>query len=174
MFIYPNKPTRIYDVDSFASKLNNDWIVQNKWNGKRCVPFCDLSNKVMLYSRHNTILRDSSAWLSELPISKPWILDGEILHDGKVIVWDCAMIGGNHLYNTTNYITRLEKLYSLIGRGFNNLSVIETVPAHMYKSLLLNKDPKMEGLVFKNKFAEDFWGVYSTKEVYTQFKYRIK
>lgn len=177
MFIYPNKPTRIYDVDTFASKLDSSWIVQSKWDGKRCLPFCDIGGKITLYSRHKTILRENCAWLSDLPINKAWLLDGEILRDGRIIVWDYAVIGGKSLYNT-QYLTRIDHLKNLVRRGFNSaaskIEVIETLPASMYKVLLENKDPMMEGLVFKNKYAEDFWGIYSTKEVYTQFKYRIR
>lgn len=168
MFIYPNKPKRIYDVDTFVKTLGTNWVVQSKWDGKRCHPFCDAQGNITMYSRHKTIFKGNWKYLSSVPFKKPWYLDGELLSDNRIVIWDIATIGGKNIYSRP-YRERL----ALFDFDTDAFKISDTLPASEYKKLLYG-DSKIEGVVFKNLDATNFWGVFSTNEVYSQFKYRLR
>ena len=181
MFIYPNKPIRIYDIEKLKHSIDfKAWIVQPKWDGHRAIIACDESGKVQVFSRHKTHLRlagDQWTWLNLLPFPRPWLVDGELLHSGRLVIWDYAIWGGAYLFNKP-YSERLKELETalpnVLRKGNKSTLVISQVPANRYKEILLKKgDKELEGIIFKNPQATDFWGPYRTREVPSQFKYRF-
>jgi len=187
MFFFPNKPIQIYDPDKLLVLLRhqkNNWIVQPKWNGKRVEIACD-NNIIRMTSREGNYWSKESAswvWLRELPLPQPWFLDGEMLRDGRVYVWDYAVLGGQRTFKTPyksrlkflqtilpfQYIHSPQKLYKTI------LAVTETLPITKYKKLLKRSNDKfIEGVVWKNLSGMNFWDLYKTGKVATQFKYRF-
>ena len=182
IFAFPNKPIRFYDVQGFISSLKEeDWISQPKWDGHRAEIVCDEAGKITVFSRNKTRLalaKNNWGWLNMLDIPRPWLLDAELLRDGRMITWDYAMINGQ--YGTIRpYLERLTKLEKMVPKklthGDHSIEVIETLPLNGYRKFLLKAgDPALEGFVLKNKMATDLWGPNSTKEVASQFKYRFK
>jgi hypothetical protein len=110
-------------------------------------------------------------------------LDGELLRDGRMIVWDFAFMGqaksGIPLYVCKEpYLPRLEALQKMIPKRLIkdrfSFEVIQSLPLKEYKSLLLKAgDKNLEGLVLKKKLATDLWGISATRDVDSQLKYRF-
>lgn len=174
MFLFPNKPIRIYNVPQFLQNINlDDWIVQSKWDGKRVLPSCDERGRITLHGRQGQVFKDAGwSWLDQLPLPKPWLLDGELLRDGRMFVWDYAIFGGKKSYREP-YFGRL-KLLQTLPCGLGKFQIIETKSAVEYKSILApGKANGLEGCVFKLKRATDLFGVTSTKETPSQYKYRF-
>lgn len=177
MFVWPNKPIRIYNIDKLLATLPlENWICQPKWDGKRVEPWCDEDGKIVLYGRQGQVFPEKWAWLESLPLERPWLLDGELLRDGRMIVWDYAIMGGSNEYRLP-YSERLNLLKCRLqpkSIGNQSFSLIETYPAAEYERILNRvKGNQLEGIVFKSLGSTNLWGVHSTSEVGTQFKYRF-
>lgn len=181
-FFYPNKPIRIYDPGRIIKVMGDkasEWIVQPKWDGKRCEITCDEKGEIQLYSREASRWPSHEwQWLSELRLPRPWFVDGELLRDGRMFVWDLAMVKGTPVFQS-EYRPRLkciqETVPQPITRDGKTLACIETLPAADYEQLLKREGSDLlEGLVWKLPSAKNFWGPNATSEVNTQFKYRFK
>lgn len=179
-FYYPNKPIRIYDPSRILKTMPADeWIVQPKWDGKRVEIACSEKGEIQLYSREGSEWdSDDWQWLAELNLPRPWFADGELLKDGRIFVWDLAMVKGTAIFHTP-YRPRLTCLQQTIPqpivRGSKTIACVETLRASEYEQLLSRKgSDHLEGLVWKHAQAKNFWGPNSTSEVNTQFKYRFK
>lgn len=178
MFYFPNKPVRIYDVEKFASSLDDNWIVQQKWDGKRILPSFD--GRFCLFNRHGEVTKETSkfSFIRNL-FNGNFLLDGEYLRDNRIIIWDYAILNSIEEYNLpySHRLTKLQNLFSFLDKSLLvrdcNISLIETLPASRYKTLLSNPSRFLEGLVFKNLNATNLWGVSSTKDVGSQVKFRI-
>lgn len=182
MFCYPNKPIQFYQPALFVSKLDlSKWIVQPKWDGHRAIILCDDRGNVKVMSRHGkklTLAKDNFKWLSMLDIPQPWVLDGELMRSGRLVVWDYAMWEGEWQI-TRAYQNRLKQLSDVfcrpIEKGDYSIELIESLPAKRYKEIMLKSGlPGLEGFVLKNLGATNFWGPYKTSEVSSQFKFRFK
>jgi ATP-dependent DNA ligase len=176
MFFFPNKPIQIYSIEKLIPMLGDFWVTQPKWNGKRIEISCD--EKLTLFSRERRqwFLKEWD-WLSELPLPKPWFIDGELLRDGRIYVWDYALIDGTQMFRSP-YGPRLEQLQKALPQPLTHngttLECIESMPVTSYKEFLARqKDPMLEGIVWKNLKATDSWGPYSTTKVSSQFKFRF-
>lgn len=180
MFTYPNKPKRIYNVAAIQQTLNAKWIVQPKWNGHRALPFCDVDGKVTVYSRFNaplTLAASQWSWLAELDLPRPWALDGELLRNGSMIVWDFSVMAGE-TRTREPYINRLQELTRLmphkVRHDLLSIDLIQTLAASDYGKLEARKgEPELEGFVFKHTFSTEMWGHGSTRDVASQFKFRF-
>lgn len=181
MFVIPNKPLRIYDPASLSRTIELEkWWVQPKWNGHRALPFCDAKGGVIVYSRHGTPLTRAKTdfkWLSVLGIPRPWELDGELLIDGRMIVWDIAVIGGEYVFKKP-YAERFALLKRYFPKRFKkeafSIEIIESLRGPEYKKfMLMQGDTHLEGFVFKNPEGTDHWGPYKTIDVPSQLKYRF-
>lgn len=198
-FYFPNKPLHIYDPQKLMETLaptQEHWIVQPKWNGKRVEIDCTKEGLVTLYGRQGQRFPERWPWLNALPLPRPWFLDGELLRDGRIYVWDVAVLGGKLLavgparrrsqaplrsLIKRPYQERLNRLYRALGpTPFNDsnstqrLQLIETLPATAYKALLSREgDPMLEGIVWKNLQATNLWGPTSTSQVSSMFKLRF-
>jgi len=188
MYVFPNKPLRIYNVSRILNIVESDnWIVQPKWDGHRALPHCDENGKVTVFSRQGTPLtlaKKDFTWLSLLPIPRPWLLDGELLRDGRMIIWDYAFMGISES-GIPNYVckkeygSRLSELQKIFDQKFTknkfSIELIDTYPAKVYNRIMLKAgDKNLEGFVLKNKAAIDLWGISSTREVSSQLKFRFK
>ncbi|HVI40633.1 MAG TPA: hypothetical protein VM577_08235 [Anaerovoracaceae bacterium] len=171
MFIFPNKPIRIYDIPKLVATLPEDkWLVQPKWDGKRVHPFCDETGKVILFGRQGQTFKEVKPELAKMDLPRPWFGDGELLRDGRIFLWDYAVLGGKEVFKTP-YQERLTRLQSIVMVG---CQLVETLPTNQYQTILSRgKNNGLEGVVFKNKTATNLWGPFSTSEVSSQFKYRI-
>lgn len=186
-FFFPNKPIQIYNPERLIPSLGDlsKWVVQPKWNGKR-VEICCSNRRINLYSREGRQWHlPEWDWLKELPLPEPWFLDGELLRDNRIYVWDYAVMAGKQVFQTP-YRPRLEFLtdeltgFSDAGRscawsrGKYSLACIESCPVKAYDNLMARKgDPFLEGIVWKNLEATNSWGPRSTSKVSTQFKFRF-
>lgn len=180
MFYFPNKPVRVYDPEKIVGVLNplSSWIVQPKWDGKRVEIDCNAKGVVTLYGRQNQVFKETWPWLADLDLPRPWFVDGELLRDGRIFVWDFAVLDGKPVFREP-YGSRLARLQAALPgvKTQNNQTIacIETLPASAYKTLLGRAGAGgMEGIVLKHLAATNLWGPYSTSEVATQFKYRFK
>lgn len=178
-FIYPNKPTRIYTPGKLLTALHKpeNWIVQCKWDGKRVMIDCTALGAVTFWGREQQAWGPGWGWLKDLPLERPWFLDGELLRDGRIIVWDFAIVGGQRCYKQP-YGSRLAALRGIlpspITQDGKQFSLAETLPATEYQQLLDRKgEPGLEGVVWKSLTATDLWGVTSTSTVGSCFKYRF-
>lgn len=174
MFYYPNKPVRIYDVDKFVETLDDNWIAQPKLNGKRVLPCFD-QEKFSLFNRHGAACKETNhfSFLKKL-IPGPFLLDGEYLRNGNIVIWDYAVLNGDEEY-TTEYSYRLSKLSNLMKDIHHpKFSMVNTMPAKFYPKILSEKSEFLEGIVFKNLRAKNLWGIYSTNDVGSQVKFRLK
>ena len=186
-FYFPNKPIMVYNPAKIVATLQagtGDWIVQPKWNGKRvaieCLPTKGKGCEVKLYSREGSEwYAETTAWqwLKTLPIPRPWYLDGELLRDGRIYVWDFAVLKGQPVYNTA-YGPRLKCLQGMLPSPVvvegKRIEVVETLPAASYEALLARKGSDLlEGLVWKELGAKNLWGPKATTNVASQFKYRF-
>ena len=181
MFVFPNKPIRIFDPSSFVSNLDlSQWVVQPKWDGHRALPMCDEKGEVTVYSRHGTPLslaKNNWQWLSMLDLPRPWLLDGEMLPCGKrLIVWDYAILGGQY-----GMLKPYRERLNLLGgwptrtKDGRSIEIIDTRPGKAYREIMLLAGLKsLEGFVLKRRDATNLWGPHSTCEVSSQFKYRFK
>lgn len=181
MFIYPNKPVRFYDLKRMIAAGNDEeWVLQPKWDGHRAIIDCSLDGGIIVNSRHGTPLtlaKNNWQWLSILEIPRPWTLDGELTRDGRLIVWDFAVLGGV-IYFPAPYRERLKFLKSAkslnMKKGSQSVSVIEMVKPSEYKKFLLQRsDTALEGLVMKRLDARDFWSINATIDVGSQLKFRF-
>jgi hypothetical protein len=179
-FIFPNKPVLIYSLDNvFKIADKENWVVQPKWNGCRALPYCSEHGEIIIFSRYGTPLTKTKhdwTWLSTLEFKRPWLLDGEFLSEGQIILWDVGIEDGKKLnqpYEKT--LERLmDQLPKLRKKGDLSISSIKTLPIKKYKEILLTRsDPRLEGLVFKDLRAKNFWGGQKTFNVSTQIKYRF-
>lgn len=179
MFIFPNKPIRIYDIPRLLATLPAErWLVQPKWDGKRVHPYCDAEGNITLFGRQGQTFKEQWPWLSELPFPRPWFLDGELLRDNRMFIWDFAVWNGEQKFKTP-YQERLEVLQSLIPTmmfqfGQQGLSLVDTFQIADYAALLKpGKVNGLEGVVFKDRMATNLWGPFSTSENSSQFKFRL-
>jgi len=175
-FVYPNKPVRVYDVPSIISKLSG-WIVQPKYDGRRVLIACE-NNQITLYGRLYQKFKELRPWLSNLPLPQPFLIDGELLRNGNIYIWDYAILGGEHEYRKP-YIERWNKIKDLkpMEVNGNKFAVVDSLPAERYAELLDGSKPDhlaIEGCVLKSPAATDLWGIYSTAEVASMVKYRIR
>lgn len=177
-FCYPNKPIRIYQIDKLLTTLPIDkWIVQSKVDGKRVLPYCDNDGNITLYGRLNQKFKETRPELAKLDLPRPWLADGELLRDGRIFLWDYAVVGGAEVFKLPyqERLTRLQSVFSLdadVDRV--GCELIDTFPANQYQTILSRgKDDGLEGIVFKNKLATNMFGVTSTNEVPSMFKYRF-
>lgn len=118
------------------------------------------------------------AWLAGLPLPQPWFLDSELLRDGRLFVWDFAVLAGVSRYRLP-YHTRLNTLKEALTSPIENqglvVSLIETMPAVQYQEILSREgSAHLEGFVWKDLNATDLWGPNSTSEVSSQLKFRFK
>jgi ATP-dependent DNA ligase len=180
MFYFPNKPIRVYDPARLLTVMPAaEWIAQPKWDGKRVEIECSDKGKVQLYSREgNTWGSDDWQWLVDIRLPRPWFLDGELLRDGRIYVWDLAVAKGIPVFHR-EYAPRLkclqETLPAPIVRGETTLACIETVRASDYSTFMVREgSDHLEGVVFKKLNATNFWGPKATTEISTQFKYRFR
>lgn len=159
--------------------LPDQWVVQPKWDGKRVMVECSEVGKIRLYGRQNQEWKLGPwGFLNMLPLERPWFADGELLRSGKIILWDFAVLGGTHVYKDP-YEGRLRLLQSKIPNplrhGTEEVSVAETHPGTDYQTILSRKGQEhLEGCVWKRVSATNLWGVTSTSEVPTCFKFRFK
>ena len=181
MFYWPNKPIRIYDNEKLVNTLPlENWIVQPKWDGKRLEISCDAEGRLMFFGRQGqrwASVAEEWGFLVDLHVPKPWFLDGELLRDGRIFVWDYAQMAGVAEFRKP-YWPRLqflqENVLPMVVNG-HSFSVAETLQASEYKKLLLREgDPMLEGIVFKSRNATNLWGPHNTTQVNSQFKYRFK
>jgi len=178
MFFFPNKPIEIFNIEKLIPELGDlkNWVLQPKWNGKRIE--IDCNGKVRLFSREKREwFLPEWDWLSELPLAHPWFGDGELLRDGRIFVWDYALLAGERVFKT-HYGPRLHHLEGSLSEPVCRLgytvSCVESFPATDYKRFLEQADdPMLEGIVWKNLQATNFWGPRSTTKVSSQFKYRF-
>lgn len=182
-FIYPNKPIRIYSpanllvtlhsvTHSDGATVSNQWIVQPKMDGRRVLPYCDADGQVTLYGRLGQKFKELRPELANLNLPKPFLLDGEILRDGRIFLWDYALVDGEAAFHLP-YQVRLTRLQDMVMSGVG-AELVETLPATEYQSILARgKSESLEGIVFKYKLATNLFGPYQTTEVASQFKYRI-
>jgi ATP-dependent DNA ligase len=178
VFIWPNKPLRIYDPSRVRGFATPTWIAQPKWDGKRVEIDCSMDGVITLYGRQGQLFPERWPWLQELPLPRPWFLDGELLRDGRIFVWDFAIFAGRYAYRT-QYGERLDTLQKAIGspvtRGGQTLACVETLQACDYETLLRRRgEPHLEGIVWKDRAATNLWGVTSTREVASCVKYRFE
>ncbi len=179
-FFFPNKPRRIFSVEPLQSTIDfEQWLVQPKWNGHRALPHCDPKGRITVYSRYGQPLKLAASnwnWLAMLDLPRPWLLDAELMRDGRMIAWDFAVLGGNVRFKES-YQTRLTELQSMlkkVSKDKYSVECIETLPARKYRNFMLRAgEPELEGFVFKLQEAVDMWGPFSTSETASQFKYRF-
>jgi len=178
-FYFPNKPIRVYDPTKILGLLNpvESWVAQPKWNGKRVEISCDADGKITLFGRLGQRFPERWPWLSDLPLARPWFVDGELLRDNRIYVWDFAVLGGEPVFRDT-YEPRLRHLEKCLPNPLTvngqTVACVEVIPAQGYKSLLLRRGDKMlEGIVWKSLRAKNLWGPHATTEVNSQFKYRF-
>lgn len=171
-FLFPNKPTAtsLQAIDRFDF---SEWLVQPKWNGIRVLPMKN-GDTYTLYNRYGKPLTKTHPKVV-IDLPEPYLLDGELLSDQTIVIWDFAVLGGERFTHKT-YAERLEILRSAFERmGTVGVSLVETKRAKFYKGLWvrMRSDERCEGLVFKRKDARDFWSFgNSSKELMTQLKYR--
>jgi ATP-dependent DNA ligase len=180
MFIFPNKPIRTYNPASLVSALGDvgRWVVQPKWDGKRVEIECSADGRVTLYGRQGQLFKERWPWLGALALPRPWFLDGELLRDGRIFIWDAAILGGNAVHRDP-YGPRLallqEALPAPVTQQGQTIACAETLPATAYQQLLSREGaPGLEGVVWKSLDAKNLWGVTSTSEVNTCYKYRFR
>lgn len=171
MFIFPNKPIRVYNIPKLLETLPFDkWVVQEKWDGKRVHPCCDKDGKITLYGRQGQIFKEVKPELAKMDLPRPWFGDGELLRDGRIFLWDYAVLGGQEVFHLP-YQERLTRLQSITMVG---CQLVETLPINQYQTILSRgKKDGLEGVVFKNSLATNLWGPFSTTEVSSQFKFRL-
>jgi len=178
-FFFPNKPIRVYTPKVLMGVLNplDTWVVQPKWDGKRVEIACNAKGVITLYGRQGQKFKESWPWLGDLDLPRPWFLDGELLRDGRIFVWDIAMVDGTPVYHG-HYGPRLACLQAVLPaprtQGTQTIACIETLPARDYETLLARKGmPGLEGIVWKSLAAKNLWGPHTTSEVSSQFKFRF-
>lgn len=181
-FYFPNKPIRVYDPAKIVATLlagSGQWVVQPKWNGKRVEIECPAKGDVKLFSREGSEwhLDDQWGWLKNLPIPRPWFLDGELLKNGRIYIWDFAVLKGQPVFSTA-YGPRFKCLQKMlpaaVEKGEHRIEVVESLPAGSYEALLARKGEELlEGLVWKDLGATNLWGPRTTTTVSSQFKYRF-
>lgn len=177
-FIFPNKPIQIHNPETVFQSIDRErWLAQPKWAGHRALPQCNRSGEITVYSRHGKPLtlaaKDNWQWLAMLiRLPRPWLLDGELCRDGNLVIWDIGIMG-NRIMQQEPYEKRIHALRDALPnpktKGHQKIEVIETFDAENWPHIF--KSEKIEGVVFKNKQASDFWGIHSTKNVGTQIKY---
>ncbi|KPL05708.1 hypothetical protein AMJ85_11115 [candidate division BRC1 bacterium SM23_51] len=101
--LLPGQPMRVYQVPELNE---DDWIVQIKKNGRRCIVRCAGDDTpVELFNRHGERLTNTQdwQWLSEV-IPPPFVLDGEELGSrqagaerNRLVLWDCILLDGETL-----------------------------------------------------------------------------
>jgi ATP-dependent DNA ligase len=172
-FVFPNKPIKIH-TSNLRSISFGDWIVQPKFDGHRALPACDESGNITIFSRHGRPLSRAKGRkdIGKIDWPTPWLLDGEMTVDGRLIIWDLAVLGGVD-FTRHPYLNRLKFLESLKDLS-PGITIIKTLPASEYEKLFLDRsDSAVEGVVFKKKLATDLWGGTSTKEVASQLKLKF-
>lgn len=179
MFVFPNKPIRVYTPNVLLGVLNplDTWVVQPKWDGKRVEIAADAKGQITLYGRQGQRFKESWPWLGDLDLPRPWFIDGELLRDGRIFVWDIALMGGTPVYQG-HYGPRLARLAAALPaprtQNGQTIACIETLPCTAYQAILDRKGmPGLEGCVWKFLAAKNLWGPHTTSEVSSQFKFRF-
>lgn len=124
MFLFPSKPTRIYDPAQTIKTLTevgkvDDWVVQVKKNGCRTNPEAE-NGTLKMWGRDHTILGVSREYdwspLMEL-FPAPFLLDGELIgrkqaeQSNRLYLWDCPILDGVNLIGR-NYDERYQILWN--------------------------------------------------------------
>lgn len=175
-YIWVNKPLRVYNPLGILPKISG-WTAQPKYDGKRVLIACE-NNKVTLFGRQNQKFKEERPWLAELPFVQPFLLDGELLRNGNIYFWDYAIMGGEAHYRK-RYRERWKQIKDLqsVECGGHRFALVDVVVAKDYQKLMepsMSDFEAIEGCVFKNPDATDMFGIYSTSEVSSMIKYRIK
>lgn len=146
-------------------------------DGKRVLIQCE-NNKVTLFGRQGQKFKEERPWLAKLPLPQPYLLDGELLRNGNIYIWDFAILGGEPQYQRP-YQERWIQIFDLkpLEQNGQRFAVVQSLPASQYLDLLRPSMPdhsSIEGVVWKSPGATDLWGPYSTSEVASQIKWRRK
>lgn len=118
MFLYPQKPKLIFNVDI----VPNNYIVQIKKNGWRVEIECD-GKYVKLFNRKGNKLSrgDENNWqfIKDL-FPSPFYLDGEVLGTRQmgnnlncIVIWDAPVFDGQ-VFTKLPYIERYQKLQKFV------------------------------------------------------------
>lgn len=176
-FLFPNKPIRTYSPKEWLKSIkSNDWLVQPKLDGKRALVSLGQDNKLIVYNRYGQPCQENRKFqfLKSLNLPKPFLLDGELLRNNKIVIWDYAILNGKSEYNLP-YLERFNKLQSLFLKNkISEIEIIASLDSIDYLKILAKTSSFLEGVVFKMKQATNLWGLYSTSEVGSQIKYRLK
>lgn len=174
MFVFPNKPILIHSPEILKRELIRGWVAQPKWNGHRAVVVCSPSGKIEVMNRLGQPLARAAGgfkWLSMLDLPRPWVMDGELTAEGKLVIWDVVLSG---VYFGP-YSERLPLLECVEARdhGLESVRRVEVYAGDNYKGILLRRsDKNLEGIVFKKLDATDLWSKGKTYECPSQVKYR--
>lgn len=172
--IWPNKPTRFYDLTAMLPKIKH-WVVQNKYDGKRCL-IQKLDQKITLFGRQYQKFSEQRPDLVSLPLPGNWLLDGELLRNGQLYVWDAAVLNSELVFHQP-YQERLGRLQSALQSAASHsaFQLVETRPITAYQHQVGAPHAEaIEGYVFKDPEARDLWGPHSTREVSSQLKYKFR
>lgn len=195
MFLYPEKPMQIHDID-FVPK---NYIAQIKKDGHRAI--IEIDNIVKVYNRNGDILNASKkydwSWLNKVFPNKT-LLDGELVGirqakelSDTIVIWDAPIYDGVSLKNNS-YIERWNVLNSLVckkqqvtkksyGCSFiaefdgMKLFLSHNFPINLAKAIIQKLDAHFdEGIVFKNPDSKLEWSKIKTVTTTNQLKYKIK
>ena len=118
--IYPPRPEEVIPRDLDIRWLH-DWILQIKYNDTRVVITYD-NNHITIYNRHKEQLKkhkpsqglidDLNALRKTLDITGPTILDGGLLDDNTLAIWDILKHNNKSLIGTT-YAERATRLRAI-------------------------------------------------------------
>jgi len=118
--IYPPRPEDVIPRDLDIRWLH-DWILQIKYNDTRIVITYD-NDKITIYNRHKAplkknkptqgLMNDLEQLRTTLNITGPTILDGGILNDDTIALWDILKHNAKPLIGTT-YAERAARLRAI-------------------------------------------------------------
>ena len=173
--IWPNKPTRFYNLAAMLPKIKH-WVVQNKYDGKRCL-IQKLGQKITLFGRQYQKFSEQRPDLVSLPLSGDWLLDGELLRNGQLYVWDAAILNGQLVFHRPyqERLAYLQAALSSVEQSHTAFQLVETRSITAYQHQVRAPHAEaIEGYVFKDPEARDLWGPHSTREVSSQLKYKFR
>lgn len=178
MFLFPNKPIPVATLDGLFKAIEGrpGWVLQPKHDGDRVIITVSETSKVTVFSRHQRVRANSADWdhISRLPLRQPFTLDGEIVNERLIIVWDFGFENGD-MVASLPYQDRLYRVRSLPNltsiAGFTIKPVISLSADERNVPKLLAGE-RAEGIVAKNLNARDLWGITATRENASQIKWR--